>query len=270
MDKRGKILGWAGLIGGGLVSVAANLRSLWLPEYVDSGWRDLPQHAPSDPGALVIGIFLPLVALAGVEMVNHWTHLHRVLRYGVLGLVSLSAMIASFVHVLLVLMWYGQPWPIAVLITVSVDGLMILSGLALFTRTPDTDSAPDTPMDKSRPEIADALDSAPVRADMNADTDMDSVPSADSFAPDTVDTDTLHALVPATRDMDTEDTAPAPRPRRAMSTDSGWREFVTAVDRIDGTWTDREIAAKVLEASPATWPTVEAGRKAVARHRKSA
>jgi hypothetical protein len=257
MDKRAKVLGWGGLIGGGVVSVSANVRSLWVPNLDGTAldvWRKLPTPEPTDAGAFVMAVFLPLAALVGVEMVNHWTHLHKALRFGVLGLVTFAALASSFTHIVTVLVWYGQPVWLAVLATIAVDGIMILSGLALFTSAPDT-RTPDMDTDT---EYADSLS--------DLDTDMS---GPDTDTPDTaLDMDSLY--VP---DMDSLPDAPVsappvvvrtPRPRTPDT--PSWMD--TARDLLDG-YSDSAIARIILADAPDTWTTVEAGRKAVSRLRKA-
>ena len=261
MDKIGKRLGWIGLIGGGIVSVSANVRSLWLPAYVESGWHSIPEKTPQDWGAFVMAVFLPLCALVGVEMVNAWTHLSKTLRFGILGMVTFAALASSFVHIVTVMMWYGQPVMLAILATVSVDGIMILSGLALFTRTPDTDKPMDTDTDNG-------ADSLPV--------DMDT-PDTDTLDTTALDMD-IDLSVPDTWTVDSVDTpdAPAPvdiipTPRRTVRPVSadGWKATALEAFRTGEPATDREIAEKILADLPETWATVEAGRKAVSRLRKA-
>jgi len=253
MDKRGRTLGWMGLIGGGLISVAGNIRSLWLPAYAgQADWHKLPEHTPQDAGAFVLAIVLPLAALVGVEMVNAWSHLHRGLRFGVLGLVSFSALASSFVHIVTVFMWYGQPVPLAILGAVAIDGVMTLSGLALFTKPKMSDVHTDTDTD------ADAADSG-------------QPDSLDIITADSADTDKAPDTVP---DMDTLPAAPVdiiPSPRRTVA-DKAWKVAATEMIRNGDPDTDRGIAEKILADHPDTWTgadPIEAGRKAVSRLRAS-
>jgi hypothetical protein len=241
MDKRGRALGWIGLIGGGVASVAANVRSLWIPERVDGvDWRTLPERTPDDFGAFFMALFLPLCALVAVEMVNHWTHLHRALRFGVLGAVAVAALASSFYHVVTVFMWYGQNVVLAVLGTASVDGLMILSGLALFTRTKDKDK------------------------------DMDNLSEPDPEPLSEEDKAVLSSPVPDTvPDMDTLPPAPErPAPRqRAPRPDPAWKVRALEIMAEDPGLPASKVAEKVMAEFPGIWPTPEAGRKAVSRLR---
>ena len=269
MDKGSKVLGWLGLVVGGALSVGANIRSIHLP--------GMPS---ADVGAYVVAVAPVALAMLGIEQVARWKHLPNPLRFGIVGMASLIAAVASWTHIVSVMKFYGQAELIAYSFPLAVDGIMLLSSLSLFVsfpdkRTPDT----DTPM------VARAWTPAPDMSELDADTlepltdadkavlsgtpdtDMDSTPSPDSFAPDTVDTDTLHALVPATRDMDTTDSEPVtvPAPRRTARTDTGWR--VLAREALSLGYAPAEIAGAILENEPGTWPSPEAGRKAVSRLR---
>ena len=254
MDKRARTLGWLGLIGGGLISVAGNIRSLWIPAYTEVvDWHKLPEHTPQDPGAFVLAIVLPLAALVGVEMVNAWSHLHKGLRFGVLGLVSFAALASSFVHIVTVFMWYGQPIPLAILGAVAIDGIMILSGLALFTKPKMSDVQKDKDKDKDK------------------DTDTDTADSGQPDTPDSADADTAPDTVP---DMDTLPAAPVdiiPSPRRPRAS-AAWKLDAAEMIRNGDPDSDRGIAEKILADRPDTWTgadPIEAGRKAVSRLRAS-
>ena len=258
----GRGLAWTGMIGGGALSLAANVRSLWIPEYTEAvDWHSLPTPDVSDPGAIVAAVALPIIAAAGVEMVNKWTHLHKALRFGVVGFVAACAMVASFAHIMTVLMWYGQPVPLAILMTIAVDGVMILSGLALFTKPrpsgqPDTAPAPDTDTDTDMSEPDNEADSLPDTLDTDTWTDPDNyVP--DTWTPDSVDTPDETAPV------DIVDTIPAPRRTAVRTASKAWTD--TALAALEQGYSPSEIARMILEKEPGTWSTHEAGRKAVSR-----
>lgn len=103
-------------------------------------------------------------------------------------------------------------------------------------------------------------------------TDTDIV-ALDNAAPVRTDTDTVPAVQPVldtwtalSTDTDTDTLVvlapPAPRSVRAVR-DKAWK--AVALDLIASGLTDREVAEKILATEPATWNTVEAGRKAISR-----
>jgi hypothetical protein len=278
MSTTDKALAWVGLVFGGGLSIAGNLRAAYLPSLGSTDvdvWRKLPQQDPSST-SVVAAVAVPFAAVLLVEMLKRWTFLPVVIRRGAIGLTAFIAAAASWVHLFMVMLHEGNHPVIAAAVPLIPDTIAIVSAMALLSRTdkPAGPSVLDTMMDAGRfavdtdniaDNIADNMAGLPI-----ADTDMDTTPGADSFAPDTVDTDTLHALVPATRDMDTTDTEPdtvtVPAPRRtARTTDTGWK--VLASEALSLGYGAGEIAARILQDDPDVWPTYEAGRKAVSRLR---
>lgn len=250
MDKGSKVLGWLGLIVGGTLSVGANVRSIHLP--------GMPA---ADAGAYVVAVAPVILAMLGIEQVSRWKHLPRALRFGAVGIASLIAAVASWTHIVAVMRHYGQPEAVALSFPLAVDGIMLLSSVALFVPFPsvDTDTVqPDMDMtarawtpapsmdslDTDEPEPLTDTDKALLSTDMSA-----------LYVPDSLDT-------PAP--VDIVDRVPAPRRTRP---DNGWRVSALDMIRTGEPATDREIAEKILADAPDTWSTVEAGRRAVGRLR---
>lgn len=248
MNKGDKFLGWGALLLGAGFSLWANVRSIYLPSRQGvsvEAWRALAEVASPDAGAFAVALVAPLFALVAIEMASKFKHLSGWLRFGVVGLVAFAAAATSFTHIMSVLTWYGQPVVLAVLLTVAIDGLMIMSTVALFSVRPatDMDSGQVVPVS----EIADTI------ADMVADIPL------------STDTDTAPDTVP---DMDTLPVAPVDiiRQRRPQA-DKAWKADATEMIRNGDPSTDQGIADKILANEPGTWSTPEAGRKAVSRLR---
>jgi Protein of unknown function (DUF2637) len=119
-DTRGRFAAWFGFAGGGAVSVAANVA-----------------HAQPTLGARLTGAFWPLALLLAVEVITRvqwqpggwWV----ATRYAGATLVALVAAIVSYRHMAGLLTRYGEDALAAHLGPLAVDGLMVVSGVALLS-----------------------------------------------------------------------------------------------------------------------------------------
>lgn len=235
MDSGSKVLGWLGLIVGGALSIGANVRAIHLP--------DMPN---ADAGSYAVAVAPVVLAMIGIEQVSRWTHLPNGLRWGAVGIASLIAAAASWAHIVAVMLHYGQPAGIAYTFPIAVDGIMLLSSVALFVPFPDKAKPADTDTD-TKPE--------PVRTSDAADT----------VVPERTDT----PIRPEPEPVRTDKPAAAPRPR-APRPDPAWRGVAVRIMEQDPTLDNGKVAAKVMAEISGVWPSLEAGRKAVSRLRTAA
>lgn len=155
--KVNKVMAGVGLAAFGGASILANVLSVSLPALEDmdpasiATWQAMAKKTDIDQWAYFWAVLFPLAALAGIEFVSRWTSLHNVLRYGVLGLASAVAVISSYLHIVHVLLWYGQGRFIAIIGPVAIDGLMILCTLQFLSAPPPVDvpvnAVPAVPLD---------------------------------------------------------------------------------------------------------------------------
>ena len=147
-------LAFAGLAIFGAASIAANVLSVNLPP-LEGGlrsddiarWRELPKLTGTDPWSYVWAVLFPVAALLGVEFVRCFTRLKAWVRYPVLGLAALVAAFSSYIHIVHVLLWYGQGVVIALIGPFAIDGLMILCTMQILSGESGDGETPraDTP-----------------------------------------------------------------------------------------------------------------------------
>jgi hypothetical protein len=121
---------WAGFVFGSVTSIAANVLHTWLPA---------PHHAPGwSPGvAPQIGAAVwPVALLLAVEILSRvrWpaTRAWMIARYGGAGAVALASGVISLTHLHRLLLAWDYDTISATVGPLGIDGLMIISGLALI------------------------------------------------------------------------------------------------------------------------------------------
>lgn len=249
MDKVDKALAWTGLIFGGGLSIAGNVRAAQLPhvpEYATdslAAWRTMPEQDASGT-ALVAAVAVPFAAILLVEMLNRFRFLPDAVRVIALGAVAVIAAAVSWFHLFHVMLSIGTPLGVALFVPLIPDTIAIVSAMALLSnRTPDT-VQPDT-LDTVQP------DTEPVQPVVQPDMSEPVRP----VVLDTVQPDTTPDIV-----------IPAPRRTRP---DKAWMVIARDCILSGEPESDAEIAGKILADHPDTWNTSEAGRKAVSRLRKA-
>lgn len=161
-EQMNRGLAVVGLLSFGGASITANVLSVQLPALTWSwngstvaAWQAMPKVSDVDGWAYFWAVLFPIAALMGIEFVSRFTGLHKVLRFGVLGLASLVAVVSSYLHIVHVLLWYGQGVLISIIGPVAVDGLMILCTMEILStvhvRTDAKDNVPaDSGQDRPR------------------------------------------------------------------------------------------------------------------------
>lgn len=155
-QKLNRVMAGGGLLFFGGASIAANVLSVTLPPLEGDwttqnveAWQALPKKTDVDGWAYFWAVLFPVAALMGIEFVSRFTGLHKVLRYGVLGLASAVAIVSSYLHIVHVLLWYGQGVLISTVGPIAVDGLMILCTLQLLSTVRVTGVLEDMGQDKA-------------------------------------------------------------------------------------------------------------------------
>jgi hypothetical protein len=162
--------GWAytGTVLGAVTSVAANIAHTYVPPTTG------PVPAPWTPeaGAVIGAVFWPLALLVASETLarKRWaTTATRVMGIAAVLLVGAVAAVISYQHLHALLLHYGETHLAAAIGPLAVDGLMIVSSLALVARdapTTNTDATIDaTPETEPAPSEADPIEADPIEAD---------------------------------------------------------------------------------------------------------
>jgi hypothetical protein len=148
----------------GGASITANVLSVNLPALEGdwtavniAAWQNLPKKVDVDGWAYFWAVLFPIGALAGIEFVSRFTGLHKILRYGVLGLASAVAVISSYLHIVHVLLWYGQGVFISVIGPIAVDGLMILCTMQILSTVHVADTVEKLDTEDKAPEDTDIV-----------------------------------------------------------------------------------------------------------------
>jgi uncharacterized protein DUF2637 len=160
----GKAWATTGFFLGIAVSVAGNVAHTYHPTatVLAAAGKTAAQWRP-ELGAQLGAAFFPLALLVTVEVLARvqWPHKLRwsATRYGGAALVATVAAVVSYLHLRGLLLAYGEDPLTATIGPLSVDGLMVVSGLALLAAgraaTPAADPA------QARPEAAAAALTVP-------------------------------------------------------------------------------------------------------------
>lgn len=162
-----------GFFAGATASIVANLQSVALPERPAGSalaeWHALP--APEvTAGARGWAIVFPVFALIAVALIERSHTVPRWLRFGVAGFVAVVALVSSYVHLVMVLLWNGQNGFVAWFGPFAIDGLMVLCSVILMERPADIQPvATDTRIhvDTQRTDIRPVSSVQPVSVDMD-------------------------------------------------------------------------------------------------------
>ena len=228
-------LAFAGLAIFGAASIAANVLSVNLPP-LEGGlrsddiarWRELPKLTGTDPWSYVWAVLFPVAALLGVEFVRCFTRLKAWVRYPVLGLAALVAAFSSYIHIVHVLLWYGQGVVIALIGPFAIDGLMILCTMQILSGESGDGETPRA----DTPAARDVVVPAPVVPER---TDNQVVPAP--VVPEPV---VLTPTAPAPVVPERTDNQVVPTPRVPMDNQGG-----TTARRGPRPW-DKDLARKLI------------------------
>lgn len=215
--------GWAyaGAIGGGAVSIAANVAHSFLPpDGAPEGWTP-------EPGAVVGAVVWPVFLFIAVEIFArvHWPKGWSWVLVRWVGLLPVAGVAAfvSYRHLSGLLAHYGEEPIVCIIGPLAIDGLMVMATAALLAggraqRAAETAAAQHglTPP-TTTPTVM--VPASPVRAARPAPTPADSPPSAapDPAAPAPAPTAAPSPTVVAARAKARKATS-APKPKPTDST----------------------------------------------------